>query len=132
MHRRQQVAHATFCTQKKATEECPWAPKQQEAILEIVSRRLLVKPEDIAIRPGQPFRLRLMNAMARAIGDQDADLTRTLDEGVTTGLFGPIPASAYFDRATSHAHNQNWQYAMAIGEVQRTHQAKLWSSFCRK
>ena len=45
------------------------------------------------ISEGQPFRLALLRLFAEATGDPDTALCAMLEEGVSTGIFEPIPSS---------------------------------------
>ena len=53
----------------------------------------------LQVSPGQPFRLDLLEILARAIGDPDIALISVLKEGVPTGAFSALPSSGLWTPA---------------------------------
>ncbi|CAE7709675.1 unnamed protein product, partial [Symbiodinium necroappetens] len=74
----------------------PFTEEQQQRITSIAHEALhpgCQSKECTHISQGQPFRLALLRLFAEATGDPDTGLCAMLEEGVSTGIFEPIPSS---------------------------------------
>ena len=74
----------------------PFTEEQQQRITSIAHEALhpgCSSEECTHISQGQPFRLALLRLFAKATGDPDTGLYAMLEEGVSTGIFEPIPSS---------------------------------------
>ena len=87
-----------------ASEDSPLSAEHGSVLAELI--RLELAPHcdpNIfhSISAGQPFRLQVLQCLARAIQDKDADLPVLLEEGVPTGAFEPLPSSGQWVQAQS-------------------------------
>ena len=57
--------------------------------------------------PGQPFRLELLHAFASCTQDPDVGLPALLKEGVSTGIFEPIPSSMQWPQRQPHLQDDD-------------------------
>ena len=81
---------------KEARQEPPLGTEHCLAMVEIIREHLAphMSAEHFAsISEGQPFRLHILQSLARAIHDKDRDLPDILAQGVPTGAFDPLPSS---------------------------------------
>ena len=102
----------------------PLSQDQQLALAEICRDYLIPSvPADTAlhISGGQPFRLRLLQALAEHINDPDTALPALLEEGVPTGIFDELP--------TSHQWQQRPQDLTddSMDDLQLTHCTGNWT-----
>ncbi|CAE7197288.1 unnamed protein product [Symbiodinium sp. KB8] len=85
-----------------AKPEPPLSEERGAVIAEII--RLQLSPQvpashALAIEPGQPFRLNLLEIVAQATQDPDLGLVPILKEGVPTGAFSELPPSGIWPPA---------------------------------
>ena len=74
----------------------------------------------VSIAEGQPFRLHVLQSLARAIHDKDRDLPDILAQGVPTGAFDPLPMAQGWVRkfeGTEQDAALHWPSGTAIGKL---------------
>ena len=88
--RKSDLSHRVFAHISQSRPEHPLSQEEQVEALAILCAALDLDQDSMAsISPGQPFRLELMQALAKLIQDPDQDLPEVLAEGVHTGVFSP-------------------------------------------
>ena len=81
---------------QEAQPEHPFSTELQQDMARIAAETLLPTcsvEQALHISAGQPYRLRLLQALASHCNDPDSSLVAMLAEGVPTGIFSDIPTS---------------------------------------
>ena len=73
------------------------------------------------ISPGQPFRLRILQAMAEHIKDPDSALPAILEQGVPTGIFEELPTSHQWQQRPPDLVDDS------LDDIQLTHCTGNWT-----
>ena len=85
----------------------PLTPQQQLDVAEIAHKCLrpsCSSSDCLAISPGQPFRIRLLQAFAARAQDPDSNLGTLMQQGVPAGILQPIASNMQWQQ-----HQQNLQ-----------------------
>ena len=80
----------------QGTDSHPLTPQQQMDAAEIAHRCLhptCTSHDCLLVSPGQPFRVKLLQAFATRAQDPDGNLGTLMHEGVPAGILQPIPSS---------------------------------------
>ena len=80
----------------QGTDSHPLTPQQQMDVAEIAHRCLhptCTSHDCLLVSPGQPFRVKLLQAFAARTQDPDGNLGTLMQEGVPAGILQPIPSS---------------------------------------
>ena len=94
------LSRRVFAHISQSRPEHPLSQEEQVEALAILCSALDLDQDSMAsISPGQPFRLELMQALAKLIQDPDQDLPEVLAEGVHTGVFSEIKPSGLWPPA---------------------------------
>ena len=94
------LAHRVFAHISQSRPEHPLSQEEQSEALAVLCSALNLDQASMAtVSPGQPFRLELMQALAKLIEDPDQDLPTVLAEGVHTGVFSEIQPSGLWPPA---------------------------------
>ena len=94
------LSHRVFAHISQSRPEHPLSKEEQAEALAILCSALDLDQASMAsVSPGQPFRLELMQALAKLIQDPDQDLPTVLAEGVHTGVFSEIKPSGLWPPA---------------------------------
>ena len=94
------LSHRVFAHISQSRPEHPLSQEEQSEALAILCSALNLDQDSMeTISPGQPFRLKLMQALAQLIEDPDQDLPSMLAEGVHTGVFSEIKPSGLWPPA---------------------------------
>ena len=116
--RKSDLSHRVFAHISQSRPEHPLSQEEQSEALAILCSALELDQASMAtISPGQPFRLELLQALAKLIQDPDQDLPTVLDEGVRTGVFSEIKPSGLWPPAKLQPLSQsevcqaNWRPA---------------------
>ena len=86
----------------EARQEPPLSTEHCLALADIIRGHLaphMSAEQFVSISEGQPFRLYVLQSLARAIHDKDRDLPDILAQGVPTGAFDPLPSSGLWAQA---------------------------------
>ena len=95
------VKHIANCL-RDAKQEPPLNPEHCLALAELIRVHLaphMCAAQFVSVSEGQPFRLHILQCLARAIHDKDRDLPDLLAQGVPTGAFEPLPSSGLWAQA---------------------------------
>ena len=94
------LSHRVFAHISQSRPEHPLSQEEQSEALAILCSALNLDQASMStVSPGQPFRLNLMQALAKLIEDTDQDLPTVLAEGVHTGVFSEIKPSGLWPPA---------------------------------
>ncbi|OLP83471.1 hypothetical protein AK812_SmicGene35767 [Symbiodinium microadriaticum] len=94
------LSRRVFAHISQSRPEHPLSQEEQSEALAILCSALNLDQASMAtVSPGQPFRLELMQALAKLIEDPDQDLPSVLAEGVHTRVFSEIKPSGLWPPA---------------------------------
>ncbi|OLP82493.1 hypothetical protein AK812_SmicGene36851 [Symbiodinium microadriaticum] len=94
------LSHRVYAHISQSRPEHPLSQEEQSETLAILCSALNLDQASMAtVSPGQPFRLQLMQALAKLIEDPDQDLPSILADGVHTGVFSEIKPSGLWPPA---------------------------------